>query len=156
MKTILATCVVGALLVGCNNKEPKVESSSEQAKQVSVSFSEQVTKKTDTTNTEYPFTHFSLDAEYENDISYEVEYENEKGRVTAEIEDEVNQVFLKGDEAYTQLSKQLESLTINENSTDDEVLEQVIDIFKLDENYKHIEVEVRFNDGKEKEYNFGK
>lgn len=155
MKTVLATCVVVALLVGCNNKEPKVESSNEQSKQVSVSSTEQVTKKTDA-NTKYPFTHFSLDAEYENDISYEVEYEHEKDRVTAEIEDEVNQVFLKGDDAYTQLSKQLELLTINENSTDDEVLEQVIDVFKLNENYKHIEVEVRFNDGKEKEYNFRK
>lgn len=155
MKTVLATCVVVVLLVGCNNKEPKVESSNEQTQQVSVTSNEQVTKITDA-NTDYPFTHFSLDAKYENDISYEVEYENERDMVTAEIEDEVNQVFLKGDEAYSQLSKQLEQLTISENTTDDEVLNQVIDVFKLDENYKHIEVEVRFNDGKEKEYNFRK
>lgn len=153
IKMMIAVLLVVGLLVGCNNKEPKVESGSEQMKPVTAD--EQVMKKADAEQ-KFPFTHFSIEVDYGNDISYEAEYENERDGVSAEIEDEVNQVYLKGDEALTQLSKKLELLTIDEQSTDDEVLEQVLDVFKVDESYKKIEVEVTYNGGKKKEYNYRK
>lgn len=171
LKSLLTLPLFLALLVGCNNKEPKVEvnhQQAEQTEQVEQTESATQTKQTEQTtfndsddvtdntakDTTFNFTHFSLDVDYDNDISYDVEYENESDGISAEIEDEVNNVHLEGNEAFKKLSKQLEMLTFTAQSADDEVLKQVKDAFQLDESYRKIEVEVRYNDGTKKEYKF--
>lgn len=105
-------------------------------------------------DTPYNFTHFDLDVEYDNDVSYDVEYANDQKGMSAEFEDERNNIHSEGDDAYNKIVKYLELLTFNANTEDEEVLSQVITAFELDENYTSFELEVKFNNGEVKRYNF--
>ncbi|SOB98650.1 YusW-like protein [Ureibacillus xyleni] len=116
----------------------------------------QTTNDQNTENTQYNFTHFDLDVDYANDFSYDVEYNNNQDVATAEIDDEINKVELKGDDANNQLAPQLKKLTFDENSTDEEVVNEVLSAFELEDNYQNIELEVKFNNGDVKRYNFKK
>lgn len=107
-------------------------------------------------DTPYNFTHFDLDVEYENDISYEVEFANDQKGVTAEIDDEINKVETRGDDANNKLVKYFELLTFDANSEDNDVLSQVITAFNLDEDFKSFELEVEYKNGEVKTYKFNK
>ncbi|RTQ93884.1 YusW family protein [Lysinibacillus telephonicus] len=100
------------------------------------------------------FTNFDLDVEYKNDISFDVEYTNNQNKVTAEIEDEINNVHLQGDEANKRLMEAFELLNFEENTNDEEVRSQVLEAFNLDENFKEFELEIKFETGEVKKYNF--
>ncbi|WP_053073689.1 YusW family protein [Bacillus sp. LL01] len=101
--------------------------------------------------TGHSFTKFDLEVEYDKDVKYEAEYEAE-GNGEAEIEDDLNEVSLKGDEAYTELSPLMEQLNIDSNSDDQEVITQVMEVFGLQDDYKEFELEVTFEDGTKKKY----
>lgn len=100
------------------------------------------------------FIKFDLDVEYKNDVSFDVEYTNNQNKVTAEIEDEINNVQLKGDEANKRIVKAFELLNFEENTNDEEVRSQVLEAFNLDENFKEFELEIKFETGNVKKYNF--
>lgn len=104
----------------------------------------------------YNFTHFDLDVEYANDVSYNVEYTSNQNQITAELEDEINHVNAFGDDAYNQFAPYLKQLTFDEKTEDQEVLNQVMTAFGLEENFTEFELEVKFQNGKAKEYKFRK
>ncbi|MCM3389495.1 YusW family protein [Ureibacillus chungkukjangi] len=106
--------------------------------------------------TSYNFEHFDLDVEYANDVSYNAEYTNTQNNITAEFEDEANKVDVSGDEAYNQISPYLGQLTFDETTEDQEVLNQVMTAFGLEDNYTEFELEVKFLNGEKKEYKFNK
>ncbi|WP_404441958.1 YusW family protein [Sutcliffiella horikoshii] len=99
----------------------------------------------------HEFTKFDLEVEYENRVKYEAEYKAE-GNGEAEIEDDINEVSLKGDEAYTELSPRLEQLKFDSNADQQEVMTQVLEVFGLKDDYKEFELEVMFEDGTVKKY----
>jgi hypothetical protein len=101
--------------------------------------------------TGHSFTKFDLEVEYDNNVKYEAEYEAE-GNGEAEIEDDLNEVSLKGDDAYTELSPLLEQLNFDSNADDQEVMSQVMEVFGLQDDYKEFELEVTFEDGTKKKY----
>lgn len=101
--------------------------------------------------TGHSFTKFDLEVEYDKDVKYEADFEAE-GNGEAEIEDDLNEVSLKGDEAYTELSPLLEQLNFDSNSDDQEVMTQVLEVFGLQDDYKEFELEVTFEDGTKKKY----
>lgn len=101
--------------------------------------------------TGHRFTKFELEVEYDNNVKYEADYEAE-GNGEAEIEDDLNEVSLKGDEAYTELSPRLEQLNFDSNSDDQEVISQVMEVFGLQDDFKEFELEVTFEDGTKKKY----
>jgi len=107
-------------------------------------------------NSSLNFTHFDLDVEYANDLSYNVEYTNNQNQITAELEDEINNVKASGNEAYNKFSSNLESLTFDENTEDQEVLNEVLSAFNLDENYTEFELDVKFENGEVKKYEIRK
>ena len=100
----------------------------------------------------YAFTDFDLDVEYANHNSYDVEYENDGNNVYAELDDEIKGIEYKGDQAYDNIVKALEQLTFDENTSDEDVRKEVIKAFAIDENYQSFELEVKFQNGKEKHY----
>lgn len=104
-------------------------------------------------NPAFDFTHFSLDVEYSMTESFEAEYENEQSGVEASIEDDVNGENVYGDEAYTRLEPIFQAFTFDASTADDEVIAEVLRAFNLKEDYTDLELEVRFADGTEKEYN---
>lgn len=99
------------------------------------------------------FTDFELDAEYPDMKSYEVDYEYDRNNtMEAEIKDGVNDEEFNGDEALDKLLEAFKQFTFDEESSEDEVLIQVIQGLDLNEDYENIEVEVTFTDGTEKTY----
>ena len=102
----------------------------------------------------YPFTYFELDVEYANDVSYDVEYANDGTNISAELEDDFNRVQSEGDPAFNSISPYLEKLTFDENSSDEEVRDEVLKTFELENNYTSFDLEVKFESGKVKKYHF--
>ncbi|MGE7623244.1 YusW family protein [Viridibacillus sp. NPDC096237] len=105
-----------------------------------------------TENLPYHFADFSLDIEYSSTESYEVDYKNEKTGVKVELDDDRNNVKLKGDEALAKLEPMFKKLKFDAKTANDEVINHVISVFDLDKNYTSFELEVKFADGTEKEY----
>ncbi len=103
-------------------------------------------------NTDFNFTHFSLDVDYSMTESFEADYENEQSGVEASIEDDVNNEKVYGDEAYTRLEPIFKGFTFDASTAEDEVIKEVLNAFNLKEDYTDLELEVRFADGTEKEY----
>ena len=60
--------------------------------------------------------------------------------------------LLRGDEAYSYLQPYLSQLTFTQDSTDEEVISEVAEVFELDRNYKELELDVTFADGTKKSY----
>jgi hypothetical protein len=99
------------------------------------------------------FTAFELDAEYPDMKSYEVDYEYDRNNtMEAEIKDGLNDEELNGDEALERLQEAFKDFTFDEESSEDEVLTQVIQGLELNEDFENIEVEVIYTDGSEKTY----
>jgi hypothetical protein len=99
------------------------------------------------------FTDFELDAEYPDMKSYEVDYEYDRNNtMEAEMKDGINDEEFNGDEALDKLLEAFKQFTFDEESSEDEVLIQVIQGLDLNEDYENIEVEVTFTDGTEKTY----
>ncbi|MCU0094537.1 YusW family protein [Bacillus cereus] len=101
------------------------------------------------------FNEFSLDADYQDTKKdYEADYKNIAAdkKMEAKIEDHKANVNLTGDEAITKLSPLLQELKFDKDTPDQEVIDQVLNVFKLDKDYQKFELEVVFSDGTKKEY----
>ena len=94
------------------------------------------------------FNEFDLKADYEAD------YKNVAAdkKMEAKIEDHKADVKLTGDEAITKLSPLLQELKFDKDTADQEVIDQVVNVFKLDKDYQKFDLEVVFSDGTKKEY----
>ena len=68
------------------------------------------------------------------------------------MKDDRNNERIQGDEAYTKVEPLLKQLTFDSTTPNDEVIEQVIKVFNIKDDYQSIEVEVEFADGTEKEF----
>jgi hypothetical protein len=99
-----------------------------------------------------PFTKFELEAEYDANKSYEVEYDSLKAQEEAEIEDFIHQKLIKGQEAAEIIQNNLKLIEIDEATPEQQVIDQIIEAFQLEHTYKTVKVEVRFPNGKEKTY----
>ena len=115
---------------------------------------EDALEKIDIKGKKIPFSYekFDLDVEYSNHQSYEVEFKKYTDTAKVEIEDEVHNKKVLGEQAYKDLKPILERLNINKSTTNDEVIKQVIKEFNLKTDYKHFKLKVRYEDGTEKKY----
>ncbi|MBJ3792775.1 hypothetical protein I8J38_30180, partial [Bacillus sp. OA1] len=52
----------------------------------------------------------------------------------------------------TKLSPLLQELKFDKDTADQEVIDQVVNVFKLDKDYQKFDLEVVFSDGTKKEY----
>lgn len=99
------------------------------------------------------FMEFELEVEYDHG-TYEVEYQRKGNKLEAKVKDERHDqdTKIKGSEAIKQVEAKLNQLSFDVNSTKQQVAEQVLAAFKLDNRYEEFELEVKFNNGIEKEY----
>lgn len=93
-----------------------------------------------------------MDVDYSATDSYEAEYENKKSGIAAKLQDTRNNENLQGDAAYTKLEPLFKQLTFDSTTPNDEVIDQVISVFHIAEDFQSIEIEVEFVDGNEKEF----
>ena len=99
-----------------------------------------------------PFTSFDLDVEYGQNQSFEVNYDNERDDREAKIEDDKNNQVLSGEEAFQELNNRFQNFKFDKSTADDDVINEVIKSFELDENYTKFELDITYADGTEKEY----
>lgn len=136
------------ILYGCNKDEVNDVPANAPADQNAT----QQTGETPTDQVTFNFIEFSLDVDYSATESYEVEYEDKKTGIEAKLEDDRKNEKLQGDEAYTKLEPLFKQLNFDSTTPNDEVIDQVIKVFNIDDNYQSIEVDVEFVDGNEKEF----
>lgn len=103
-------------------------------------------------NHDFDFTHFSLDVDYAGAQEFDVEYENEQSGVEASYEDDVNNNRYYGNDAYDRMESVFRTFKFNKDTSEDEVIKEVLNAFNLPEDYKDFDLEIRFADGTEKEY----
>ena len=170
-QNLLLTAPVFALfLMGCNTDDDKVTNvpdnapvegttATTQTNQTATNTQSETNQTTNTqnntvgtTNAAFNFTDFDLDVEYGVNQEYDVDYENDHEGMEAEIKDDKGNNRLRGNEAFEFLKPIFESLTFDQNTPNAEVISEVINAFKLDDNYRTFELEVTFTDGTKKEY----
>ena len=145
---MFAVPLVAGVLFGCNNEEvdnvnqnTAVESPTEN--QVHGNAAK---------NAVFNFREFSLDVDYPENKSYEADYDYERSGMEAELEDDRNNEKLYGDEAFKKMEPLLKQLTFDSTTPNDEVINQVISVFNIADDYQKIDIEVKFQDGTKKEY----
>ncbi|WP_158583013.1 YusW family protein [Lysinibacillus yapensis] len=165
-KAFITIPLLLGLMTGCSNNDAgqdeaaTIPATTNDAAQNNSSNGTEQNASGDQTNgaqqvdTLFNFTHFDLDVEYDKDVSYNVEYENNQNQVSAELEDDANDIDLSGNDAYHAIEPQLESLTFDENTGNEEVLNDVISAFGLKEDFKEFDLEVKFVNGVTKKYEF--
>ena len=99
------------------------------------------------------YSDFELAVDYANDLEYEVELEKSSNNtVKAEIEDDLNNVRKSGAEAFDDLYPLVEKLTITQETSKADAIQEVLNIFNLADDYQEFELEIRFDDGTKLEF----
>lgn len=110
-----------------------------------------INEKTEKMN-EIGIAEFELEVEYAEG-EYEAEIEKSSSDAyEAELEDELNNNNLKGDDAFNHIYDLVKNVDVNPDSNQAEVFEEFLNAFDLEDNYEEIEVEITFDDGSELEY----
>jgi len=100
----------------------------------------------------YIFVEFDLDADFDGiDDTVEAEFEFDKNDIEASYENKVEDTHLLGDEALDYLDPIFSSFTFDENTSEREVLDIVIEAFNLP-NDAVIDLEIEFKNGEERQY----
>lgn len=150
LKIIFAVPLVAGVLFGCNNDE--VDNVNENQNTPVESTSENQVNNNAAKNAVFNFKEFSLDVDYPENKSYEADYDYERNGMEAELEDDRNNEKLYGDEAFNKMEPLLKKLTFDANTSNEEVINQVMSVFNIADDYEKIDIEVKFQDGTKKEY----
>ncbi|MFJ7975438.1 YusW family protein [Peribacillus sp. JNUCC 23] len=142
------------LLAACGNKNevdnPPAEEKAGQTNSGNANVEQDQIQNTELAS-KGKFKEFELGVEYAGDKEYSVDYDT-LGDMEASIEDEINGEHIYGDDAMSQLNTKFEQLTFTKDTSDNEVIKEVLQVFNLDENYQEFELDVHFDDGTKKEY----
>ena len=133
MKKIIVISILSILLVACGDNE-KVDTGN------------------DTVTLSHNFAEFNLDVDYSATEKYEASFEKEVNGIEARIEDDINNENLSGNKAYDVLNPILEKLTFNSTTPNEQVIEEVLSAFGLNNTFVEFELDVLFSDGTIKEY----
>ena len=102
---------------------------------------------------EIDYADFGLSVDYANNDEYAAELEkNSNNSVEAKIDDSLNQVKMKGTDAFNELYPLVKQLTITQKTSKEDAIKEVIKVFNLPDDYKELELEIRFKDGTEIEF----
>lgn len=145
---MFAVPLVAGVLFGCSNNEVNDVSQNTPIE----SNTENQVHGNAAKNAVFNFKEFSLDVDYSATESYEVDYDYERSGMEAELEDDRKNEKLYGNEAYTKIEPLLKQLTFDSTTPNDEVINQVISVFNIADDYQKIDVEVKFQDGTKKEF----
>ena len=126
------------------NEEPMIENTNNSHEENNV-----MTEKID----ELPFNKFELDLDYGGKFDFEVELErNPSGNIDVEYRDESKNIDERGKEAFHLLYPKLKEMDIDQNSTSEEVIANVLQTFEVRDDYTELDLEIVFNDGTRREY----
>ena len=146
MKKIYSSLIVFfmVLLAACNqdNTAPDNPKTNEMSNDANHEQNEMVEKIES-----LPFYKFELDVEYQNDMDVSIELErNPSGNIDVEYEDARNDIRSYGKEAFDLLYPKLKNLSIDNNASEEQAVNEVMKVFELDENYLELELNIIFHD----------
>ncbi|WP_242223195.1 YusW family protein [Bacillus cereus group sp. BfR-BA-01380] len=101
------------------------------------------------------FNEFDLRANFQDTKKdYEADYKHKKAseKPEAKLDDSKTNEKLAGDEAINKLAPLLQQLKFDKDTKDEDVINQVVDVFQLDKDYEKFDLKVVFTDGTKKEY----
>lgn len=94
------------------------------------------------------FKEIELDVSYGKDKEYEAEIEQDENEpIKAKVEDELNEIYLKGQEAFDDVYSKVKNLDVTKDSSQQETIDRILEAFNLQADYEKFEVEIKFNDG---------
>ncbi|WP_432353509.1 YusW family protein [Sporosarcina sp. A2] len=93
-----------------------------------------------------------LEVDYGKDKEYEIEIEQDNGKVEATVEDELSNTDLKGREAFDEIYPKLEKMDITETTTKEQAIQQALDAFDLKDDYTKFDIEITMPDGQKVEF----
>ena len=141
MKKLIFLTLLTVLLVACGDRD-----------QVNTADNNNNNNNNNTINLTHKFAEFNLEVDYSPKVKYDASFEKDVDGIEASIEDQVNNINLRGNEAFDKLNPLLEKLTFDASTPNEQVIEQVLSTFGLDSNYVEFELDVLYTDGTQKEY----
>ncbi|QFF98052.1 hypothetical protein PB01_04035 [Psychrobacillus glaciei] len=105
---------------------------------------------------ELDYAEFELEVDYGKNKEYELEIEQDNGIVEAKLEDELNNVNLKGQEAFDEIYPRLKKLTISKDTSKEDAIQQALDVFDLEKDYVKFDMEITFQDNTKASFEDGK
>ncbi|MBY0123779.1 YusW family protein [Bacillus sp. S/N-304-OC-R1] len=100
------------------------------------------------------FSEFDLEVSYAEQKDYEVEINHDNsGLIGGQVDDDLNNVHLRGKDAFDRIYSKVEKLTISKDTNKKDAIDQILKTFDLPANYIKFELEIIFNDGTSMEYN---
>ncbi|SIS38348.1 YusW family protein [Salimicrobium flavidum] len=94
------------------------------------------------------FRELSISVAYGEQERYEVEYAYNQGNASAEIKDTRDDESreLEGEQALKELEVMLSGLDVDSSMSEEEVANEILEAFELDDDYEELEVEVEIKD----------
>lgn len=149
-KRLFAAASLSLFLVACSSND-EVTNTPDNAP------TEQPSTATDTsTNELFSFTKFNVDVSYDEQKSFDAEYENEPSGVEAKIEDDLTNEVISGNDAYTKLEPIFKNFTFTSSTADEDIMNEVMQAFNLPDNYVEFDIDIEFTDGTKKEFTIQK
>jgi hypothetical protein len=104
---------------------------------------------------DFNFKNFLLEVEYEDEITYQIRYEESQMNQNAAIHD-TNGQQITGEEALNQLTPLLHQLNLTPSMSDEEAARQLTEVLELNPNFEELELDIAFADGQMKEFEWEK
>lgn len=97
---------------------------------------------------ELNFTEFDLEIKYgNNEFDFDYKQHDDNGSYKAELKDTVHEKNLKGVEAFNTIYNQFKDNPLDPNAPKEEVIQKILDIFQLSNDYTSFELEYVLRDG---------
>ncbi|MBN9652981.1 YusW family protein [Halobacillus sp. GSS1] len=160
MKTVTSILAISLILIsGCmadTNEEQMMNYDQQQLSTTPTSDSindmnYDTNEKVDKARKALPFQQFDLEIDYVDSLSYEIQYVSNESHTRAVIH-EIGEEKISGEKALDQLTPHFMELSFDEDSSEQEVIEDVIKVFGLDDTYKEFSLRVIYSNGVEAEY----
>ncbi|WP_039041475.1 YusW family protein [Sporosarcina sp. ZBG7A] len=90
---------------------------------------------------------FELEVDYGKNKEYEIEIEQDNGKVESTVEDELSNSNLHGREAFDEIYPRLEKLDITETTSKEQAIQQALEAFDLKDDYVKFDIEITMPDG---------
>lgn len=101
----------------------------------------------------FGFTEFELNVDYpDQEDAVNVRYAEDRDEITAEYVNQTTDANLSGDDAMNEIEPAFGQINIDQETPDEEVISQVTEAFGIEDNYSSLEINVRYPDGSDKQY----
>lgn len=98
------------------------------------------------------FTEISIDVDYEKDIDFEAEIDNDDGIIEAKVEDDLTDKRIYGKEAFDYIFERINALELTSDTASDDVITQITEALEINNDYREISIEIKYQDGTRREF----